>query len=374
MSVPFLDLKVHDPRMEARIEEVVTYLVRNAAFIGGDPVKQFEKEFGDYCAGTAVSVANGTDALILALKALGVVPGDEVITVPFTFIASAACVSQVGANVKFVDVDPKNYTMDTVQLEKAIGPKTKAIIAVHLFGQPADMGPIMEIARRKNIKVIEDAAQAHGAEYNLKRVGTLGDISTFSFYPTKNLGGAGDGGAVVSSDKDLIEKVRQLANHGRRTAYFHEVEGVNSRLDSIQAAVLRIKLEQLSAWNERRRDIAARYTRALRDSVFIAPPHIEPYSKHVFHLYCVECSHRDDLAKHLTEKGIGNGVYYPMGLHLMPAFARLKLGTGSFPVTERLSERILSLPMYPGLTDAQVDYVCAALLSFSPKTILGKNK
>jgi dTDP-4-amino-4,6-dideoxygalactose transaminase len=197
-------------------------------------------------------------------------------------------------------------------------------------------------------------------------------IATFSFYPTKNLGGAGDGGALVSTSIDLIEKVRQLANHGRRTAYFHEVEGVNSRLDAIQAAVLRIKLEQLDAWNARRRDIATRYNQALRDNPFITPPHIEPYAKHVFHLYCVESTYRGDLARHLTEKGIGNGVYYPMGLHMMPAFGRLKLGKGSFPVTERLCERILSLPMYAGLTDAQVEYVCDALKSFSPKTIAGK--
>lgn len=283
MSVPFLDLKINDPRMEARLEEAVTYLVRNAAFIGGEPVKQFEKEFGDYCVGTCVSVANGTDALILALKAFGVGPGDEVITVPFTFIASAACVSQVGADVKFVDIDPKNYTMDVQQLEKAITPKTKAIIAVHLFGQPANMDPIMAIARKHGVKVIEDAAQAHGAEYNLKRVGALGDAATFSFYPTKNLGGAGDGGAVVSTSKEFIEKVRQLANHGRRTAYFHEVEGVNSRLDSIQAAVLRIKLEQLDKWNERRRAVATRYAAALRDNAFVTAPHIESYAKHVFH-------------------------------------------------------------------------------------------
>jgi dTDP-4-amino-4,6-dideoxygalactose transaminase len=319
-------------------------------------------------------VANGTDALILALKALGIGPGDEVITVPFTFIASAASVAQVGAQVKFVDIDPKSYTIDVTLLEKAITPKTKAIIAVHLFGQPANMDPIMALARRHNIKVIEDAAQAHGAEYNLKRVGTLGDIATFSFYPTKNLGGAGDGGAVVSSSAELIEKVTQLANHGRKTAYFHEIEGVNSRLDAIQAAYLRVQLEGLDKANERRRDVAARYMAALRENAFITAPTIEPYAKHVFHLYCVETSHREELMRYLTEKQIGHGVYYPLPLHLMPAYARLKQGKGSFPVSERLSERILSLPMYPNLTDAQVDYVCAALKGFSPKVAAGKTQ
>lgn len=371
--VPFLDLKITDGRIQGTVEEKILALLRKAAFIGGEPVQQFEKEFGEYCNGHCISVANGTDALILALKALGIGAGDEVITVPFTFIASAACVGLVGAQVKFIDIDPKNYTMDPVQLEKAITPKTKAIIAVHLFGQAANMDAIMAVARKHKIKVIEDAAQAHGATYNTKRVGTLGDISTFSFYPTKNLGGAGDGGALVSSSKPLIEKVTQLANHGRKTAYFHEIEGMNSRLDSIQAAYLRIKLETLDQDNDRRRAIAARYNKTLEKNSLITAPHEEPYARHVYHLYSVETSHREDLIAHLNNKGIGNGVYYPLPLHLMPAFSRLKLGKGHFPVSEQRSEKILSLPMYPGLTDAQVDLVCDALKTFSPRSVTARS-
>lgn len=368
MSVPFLDLHA-DASLRADIDKAIKALLDNANYIGGPEVKGFTEEFGAYCQASCVTVANGTDALILALKALGVGPGDEVIVPPFTFIATGEAVTHVGATVKFADIDPKTYTLDPTLFEKAITPKTKAVIPVHLFGQPADMDTINAIAKRKNIAVIEDAAQAHGCEYKGRRAGSLGDLACFSFYPTKNLGGFGDGGAVTSKSAELLAKVARLGDHGRAEQYFHAIEGYNSRLDSIQAAVLRLKLRQLEKQNDRRRWIATEYNKALSEQAFITGPAVAPYSKHVFHLYSVESSFRDQLQKYLVEKKIGCGVYYPLPLHLQPAYARFNHKRGDFPVSERASERILALPMFGAMTDAMVKDVCDAIKAFVPRDV-----
>jgi len=364
MPVPFLDVRLQD-KTRTEIVSLITGLIDRAAFIGGVEVEGFTKEFGAYCGGTCVPVANGTDALILTLRALDIGPGDEVITVPFTFIATAEAIGNVGATVRFIDVDPATYNMDVRQLEKAIGSKTKAIMPVHLFGQPADMDAILDIAKRRNLKVIEDACQAHGAEYKGRRVGALGDAACFSFYPTKNLGGMGDGGAIVTSSPELAAKIAQIADHGRVDRYRHAVEGVNSRLDSFQAAALRVKLRELPARNERRRQIAARYNLGLAGHKSVTTPRVAPFATSVFHIYCIESDRRDALMEHLKGLGIGCGVYYPIPLHLQPAYEKLGLKKGSFPASERASERVLALPMFPEMTDAQANEVIAAVKSFT---------
>lgn len=367
MAVPFLDLKISDPVIRDEMVSTLSRLIDTNSFIGGMEVDEFGREFGRYCGGGyCVPVANGTDALVLALKAIGIKSGDEVITVPFTFIATAEAVTLAGGEVRFVDIHPKSYTIDPALIEKAVTPRTKAIIAVHLFGQTADMDPINEIASRRGLKVIEDAAQAHGAEYKGRRAGVLADAACFSFYPTKNLGGFGDGGAVVSSSETIIKTITQIADHGRMDRYQHAVEGTNSRLDAFQAALLRIKLRKLEQQNERRRSIAEAYNQALVNNAFITSPHIETYAKHVFHLYTVQTSHRDVLMDQLKQNGIGCGVYYPLPLHLQPAYARLKHKRGDFPVSEQLSERIVALPMFGDMSDGQVQEVCRFLKSFSP--------
>jgi dTDP-4-amino-4,6-dideoxygalactose transaminase len=367
MNVSFLDLTIREKETRAAIDRALLEAVDNAAFIGGLQVKSFNEEFGRFCGGgDCVTVANGTDALILALRALGVGPGDEVVTVPFTFIATAEAISHVGATIRFVDINPRTYNIDTTKIDRALTPKTKAILPVHLFGQPADMDPILEIAKRKNLFVVEDAAQAHGAEYKGRRVGVLGDIGCFSFYPTKNLGGFGDGGAVVSKSAPLLSKLAQLADHGRSDRYMHAVEGVNSRLDAMQAAVLRIKLRKLDQQNARRREIAARYGEALAHQSFITPPYVDSSATPVFHLYSVESSFRDRLADYLKENGVACGVYYPIPLHMQPAYAYLGLKRGMFPASEHAAERILALPMYGDMPDEQVERVCELLKRFSP--------
>ncbi len=366
MAVPFLDIRIQDDQTRSQIVSALTALVQKTNFIGGPEVEGFTKEFGDYCGGRCVTVANGTDALILALRALGIGAGDEVITVPFTFIATAEAISNVGATVKFVDIDPKTYNMDVTKIAAAITPKTRAIMPVHLFGQVAEMDAILKIAREKNLKVIEDACQAHGGEYRGRRAGSFGDAAAFSFYPTKNLGGLGDGGAIIVQSPDLAAKISQIADHGRLDRYRHAVEGVNSRLDAFQAAGLRVKLRQLPARNDRRRAIAAAYQKGLSGLPFVVTPTVPAHIVPVWHLYCVESPNRDALMEHLKAKGIGCGVYYPIPLHLQPAYARLGLAPGAFPASERASERILALPMFPEMTDAHVAEVIDAVTAFSP--------
>ncbi len=363
--VPLLNLKITEAEMRKEVDAGIQRVLDNAAYIGGEEVKLFTEEFGAFCGGVScVPVANGTDALILALKAAGIGPGHEVITVPFTFIATTEAITAVGASIRFVDIDPKTYTMDPALLAKTIGPRTKAIIPVHIFGQLCDMRSIQEIAEKHKLFVLEDAAQAHGAEYEGKRAGSWGDAASFSFYPTKNLGGFGDGGAVVSKSKSFIEKVTQLANHGRASQYFHDVEGYNSRLDGVQAVFLRAGLKRLEKWNERRRAIAGVYNEALKKHPSIGAPYVSPSAKPVYHLYCVESDRRQELMDSLKKLDIAHGVYYPLSLHLQPAYARLGLKMGSFPVSEKVTEKILALPMHPSLTDDQVAVVCKALKDF----------
>jgi dTDP-4-amino-4,6-dideoxygalactose transaminase len=364
MHVPFLDLKAqHDPQRAeflAAIEEVID---RNA-FAGGPFVTKFEEEFATYCQTPyAIGVGNGTEALWLALIALGVGAGDEVITVPNSFMATAEAISYCGARPVFVDIDDRTYTMDASLLEKAITPRTKAIIPVHLYGQMADMDPIMEIARKHRLYVIEDACQAHGAEYNGRRAGSIGHAGCFSFYPGKNLGAFGEAGAIVTSDPALTEKIRVLRDHGQETKYHHSCIGWNGRMDGIQAAVLSVKLKGLDKGNTARRSHARQYDKLLAGQEDLVLPVTAEYGLHVYHLYVVRLKERDQMLQSLAQRGISCGIHYPTPIHLQKAYRSLGLGPGSFPVSERCATESLSLPMFPDLSAAQIDVVTREIKS-----------
>ena len=333
-----------------------------SAFIGGDELRAFESEFAAYCGvNAAVGVGNGTDALYLALRALGVGPGHEVITVAHTFIATAEAISLTGALPVFVDIREDTMLMNPDVLESAITPRTRAIVPVHLYGQPCEMDRIMEIARRHNLKVVEDAAQAHGARWRGRRVGSIGDAACFSFFPGKNLGAYGDAGGVVSQDEELVRRIRMLANHGRQDKYLHQTEGVNSRLDNLQAAVLRVKLQHLDEWNAARRSVAQRYLDLLKDSDAVLPA-VHRDTEPVWHLFVVRVFERDDVWKQLNERGIGAGIHYPVPLHRQPAYKHLGQAAGSLPVTERVASRVVSLPIYPELTTEMIAAVSRTLM------------
>ncbi len=321
-------------------------------------MREFEKEFADYCeVKSCVGVANGTDALSLTLRAYDIGPGDEVITVPFTFIATAEAITNVGALPVFVDVCADTLLMNPQLIEAAITPRTRAVIPVHLYGQPCEMDRISDIARRHSLKVIEDSAQAHGARLRGARVGSLGDAACFSFYPGKNLGAYGDGGAVVSNDKMLIEKIRVQANHGRREKYTHDVVGVNSRLDGLHAAILRVKLRHLDAWNLRRRRHARQYAELLAGcTVRITASH--SYCENVHHLFVIRTNNRKSVAEALNHAGVDTGVHYPIPLHLQPAYSFLQFKRGAFPVSEVAADEVLSLPMYAELDEARIATIC----------------
>jgi len=364
-NVPFLDLKAQYQSIKSEVDEAIQSVVESSAFVKGPAVRQFQKNFAEYCgAKYAVGVANGSDALYLALRALGIGAGDEVITTPDTFIATTEAITLTGAQVVFVDVNPKTYNIDISKIEEKITTKTKAIIPVHLFGQPADMEPILEIAQKHNLKVIEDAAQAHGAFYHGKRVGTFGDVACFSFYPGKNLGAYGDGGAVVTNNEEIATQVEKIADHGSFKKYIHEVEGVNSRLDSIQAAVLDVKLKYIDQWNESRRKNAYIYNEMLKKTDGVTTPVELENTKPVYHLYVIQVENRDNLQKKLSDAGIASGIHYPYSLHLTPAYQYLGLKRGSFPVAEKCADRFLSLPMYPELTESMIKTVCDAVRNF----------
>ena len=365
MNVPFLDLKAQYQSIKDEVNEAILSVVESCAYVKGPAVKQFQKNFAEYCETKyAVGVANGTDAIYLALRAVGVGPGDEVITTPDTFIATTEGITQTGAGVVFVDVNPETYNIDVSKIEGKITSKTKAIIPVHLFGQPADMDPILEIAKKHNLKIVEDAAQAHGALYNGKRVGTFGDVAGFSFYPGKNLGAYGDGGAIATNKEEIATQVEKLADHGSLKKYIHEEEGGNSRLDSVQAAVLDIKLKYLDQWNESRRKNAYTYNELLKgvDGV-ITPAELEGTSP-VYHLYVIQIENRDGLQQKLSEAGIASGIHYPYPLHLTPAYQYMGLKKGDFPEAEKCADRFLSLPMFPELTELQIQMVCEAIKDF----------
>jgi dTDP-4-amino-4,6-dideoxygalactose transaminase len=358
--IQFVDLQAQYRGIQAEVDEAVRRVLSRCEFILGEDVRLFEEEFAAFCgAPHCVSVANGTDALHLALLACGVGPGDEVITCAHTFIATVLAIAQTGARPVLVDCDPRSYTIDVTRIERALTPRTKAIMPVHLYGQPADMDPILDLARQRRLFVIEDAAQAHGAEYQGRRCGTMGDAAGFSFYPGKNLGAYGDGGAVVTTRPDLAEKVWLLRNYGQKVKYEHTCKGFNSRLDTLQAAILRVKLRRLEAWNEARRVAAARYDRLLAGSGLVLP-HVEPYAKPVFHLYVVQTPDRQKLQASLDAAQVSHVIHYPVPVHLQPAFADLGYARGRFPVCEALAPKIISLPMFPEITEAQQARVAAA--------------
>lgn len=356
--IPFVDLKAQYNSIKDEIDETIQNVFNNTSFIMGEELKNFEVEFARFCdVKYAIGVANGSDALILALRACGIGKGDEVITVPHTFISTAEAISNVGGKVVFVDIDPKTYTIDVSKIEEKINERTKAIIPVHLYGQPADMDPIMRLAKEYNLKVIEDAAQAHEAEYKGKKVGSIGDVGCFSFYPGKNLGAYGDAGIVVTDNEEIAEKVKLLRNHGRITKkYEHEIEGYSSRLDNLQAAILRVKLRHLNKWNESRRKNAKKYNELLNNIGGITTPYEADYAKHVYHLYVirVEKERRDKLREELRSEGIATGIHYPIPLHLQLAYNYLGYKRGDFPITEKRSQEILSLPMFAELKEKQI--------------------
>ena len=358
MTVPFLDLKSHHAPLREEFIGAIQEVIDAAAFAGGPFVAQFEAEFAAYCDCLyAIGVGSGTEALWLTLLALGIGRGDEVITVPNTFIATAEAITYCGAKPVFVDVDECTYTMDPAALEKSITPRTKAIIPVHLFGQPADMDPILRVARERGVYVVEDACQAHGAEYKGRKVGSLGDAASFSFYPGKNLGAFGEAGAVVTNDAKLQEKVRILRDHGQNRKYHHIMVGWNCRMDGIQAAVLRIKLRHLERANQLRRSHAAHYGWALDGIAEVVTPLQIASVRHVYHIYAIRVQERDEVMRFLAEKDIGCGVHYPIPIHLQEAYRSLGYERGAFPIAERCAEEFVSLPMFPELTPAQVEIV-----------------
>ena len=365
MNIPFLDLKTQFREIEHEVLPMVKEAMENAAFIGGPQVSGFETEFAAFCDSKyCVGVNSGTDALRFALIAAGVGPGDEVITVPHTFIATTEAISQVGAKPIFVDILPDTYNMNAAKIQRAIGPKTKAVIPVHIYGQPADMDPILEIANKKKLVVIEDACQAHGALYKGKKTGSMGVAGCFSFYPGKNLGAYGEGGAVVTQSEAIANKIRMIRDHGQAKKYYHDMEGYNGRLDAIQAGVLRIKLRRLASWNESRRQNAKHYNELLSPIKGVTVPLEAEGCRHVYHLYVILVDDRDGLQKYLNDKGIGTGLHYPVPLHLQKAYSYQGYKEGEFPVTESVAKRLLSLPMFPELTKQQIEYVAASIKEF----------
>jgi dTDP-4-amino-4,6-dideoxygalactose transaminase len=362
--ITFVDLRTEYESLKDELTPVIRNVFEKANFILGDNVKSFEQEFASYINSRfAVGVASGTEALQLALTAYDIGEGHEVITVPNTAVPTALAISSAGAKVVFVDVDPVTLTMDPGKLESAITSATRAIIPVHLFGQTADMDPILEIARRHQLRVIEDACQAHGAEYKGMKAGSMGDAGCFSFYPTKNLGAYGDGGLVITNDETLHQQLHLLRNLGQTDRYNHKIKGYNSRLDEMQAALLRVKLKHLDHWNNQRRALAALYEQELRRSPIGIPQEVS-YSKHVYHLYVVRTPERDLLKSFLDQRNIQTLIHYPVPIHLQEAYRDLGLKMGSFPESERVAQKILSLPMHPYLKEESIIKISQTICEF----------
>ena len=358
IRVPFLDLNAHHAALRGEFDRAVREVIDSSAFAGGPFVEKFEADFASYCGCQhAIGVGSGTEALWLSLLACGVGPGDEVITVPNTFMATAEAITYCGARPVFVDVDDRTYTMDPAGLEEAVGSRTKAIIPVHLFGQSADMDPILQFAREHDLLVIEDAAQAHGAKYKGRKVGTLGHAGCFSFYPGKNLGAFGEAGAVVTDNLELQEKIRVLRDHGQVRKYHHAMVGWNCRMDGIQAAVLSVKLQHLESGNSLRRAHALQYDEVFDGMDEVVTPFAAPYAQHVYHIYAIRVQERDEVMWFLQEKGIQCGVHYPIPVHLQKAYRSLGYTAGALPMSERTALEFISLPMFPELTEAQVQTV-----------------
>jgi len=359
--IPFLDLKAQYDSIQDEILAAVSAALASTQFVLGKDVAAFEEEFAAYSGGKfGIGVNSGTSALHLALLAAGVKPGDEVITVSCTFVATVAAIDYAGARPVFVDVDPLTHNMDPAQVEAAITERTRVIMPVHLHGQPADLDPILDIARRHRLLVIEDAAQAHAAEYQGRRVGSIGDLGCFSFYPGKNLGAYGEGGMVVTNNEEFAHTIRMLRDWGQERKYHHVLKGFNYRMEGIQGAILRVKLRHLDAWTEARRRHAARYN-ALLAGVAVQKPVEMPYAKHVYHVYAIRTPRRDVLQESLQARDIQTGIHYPIPVHLQKAYANFGYGPGDLPVTEQASNELLSLPMFAELADQQIEAVCAAV-------------
>lgn len=366
MNVPFLDLKAQYLSISEEIRTVMQHVLNASAFSGGPFVERFEEQFAAYChCKHAIGVGSGTAALRLSLMALGVGSGDEVITVPNSFIATAEAISLCGATPVFVDVEEGHYTMNPELIEAAITPQTKAIIPVHIFGQMADMDPIMAVARKHGLYVIEDACQAHGAEYKGRKAGSIGDAGCFSFYPGKNLGAYGEAGGVITNNADLASHVKMLRDHGQSKKYFHETVGMNCRMDGIQGAVLGVKLKYLAVWNYARIKHAEDYREFLGGIDGIDLPKHRDSFHHVYHIFGIRSKNRDALLANLAERGVSAGIHYPVPIHLQKAYSSLGLEKGCFPVAEKVAAEEISLPMFPELTQGQKEYVVAAIESFS---------
>ncbi|MBC2716509.1 MAG: DegT/DnrJ/EryC1/StrS family aminotransferase [Desulfobacteraceae bacterium] len=364
MEVPFIDLKAQNRSLKSEIFPLWEEILESAGFIGGKHIDAFEDEFAKACnTRHCIAVNSGTDALRFILIALGLKSDDEVITVPNTFIATTEAITQAGGKPVFVDVDPITYNMDHRKLEAAITSRTKGIVPVHLYGQPADMDSILSIADKHGLWVVEDACQAHLAEYKGHKTGSFGTAGAFSFYPGKNLGACGESGAVTTNNGDLAKKVKQIRDHGQSKKYYHDIEGYNGRCDALQAAALRVKLKHLTAWNESRRKNANLYFDLLKSIDCIVLPRIDNNCISVFHLFVIQVENRNQVQKRLSKKGISTGLHYPIPLHLQKAYKYMNLHPGSFPITEQAAERLLSLPMYPELTKAQIRYVSEELIS-----------
>jgi dTDP-4-amino-4,6-dideoxygalactose transaminase len=368
MKINFVDLKRQYLSIKDEVDPAIQGVIDSTQFILGENVRKFEEEFTSYCGVKhAIGVASGTDALMLSLEALGLKKDDEVISVPNTFVATIDSIVHNDATPKFVEIDPKTFNIDVSKIEEKITKKTKAIVPVDLFGQAVDMNPVIEIAERYNLKVLEDACQAHGAKFGGRRTGSLGDAACFSFYPGKNLGAYGDGGMVVTNNDELAEKIRVLRDYGQKVKYHHSLIGYNSRLDGIQAAILRIKLRYLDKWNRMRNDNAKKYEKTLKDVKEISTPYNPGCPAHVFHLYVIRCPRRDELQKWLGARDISTGMHYPIPVHLQESYKWLGHKAGDFPITEKYAEEILSLPMFPELKDEEITYICDSIKEFYKK-------
>ena len=365
--IPLLDLKQQYQSIRHEVEPAVLKVLESTEYVLGAEVRGFEADLAEYCgAGEAVAVNSGTAALELALRALGIGPGDEVITVPFTFVATVAAIENVGATPVLVDIAPDTYTLDPDRAAGAITSRTKALMPVHLYGQMADLDPLLSLTRERGLAVIEDAAQAHGAEYRGRRAGSVGTVGCFSFYPAKNLGACGEGGAVTTSDPSLAERVRMLRDWGQSRKYVHELKGGNYRMDAVQGAILRIKLRHLEAWTVARRERAARYDELL-EGADVVKPQVWGHNRHVYHLYCIQCEERDRLRAELEQRGISTGIHYPTPVHLQPAYRNLGYEEGAFPVAESVARRVLTLPLFPELPLESVDYIGETIQALRPK-------
>ena len=371
LRIPLTKLDHSDPRLLGELVAAVEAVALRADFVNGEEVHAFEREFAAYCdAREAVGVSSGTQALVLALQAVGVGHGDEVLVPANSFFATAEAVSLAGATPTFIDVDPHTHLICAEAVEAALSPATRAVIPVHLYGRTVELGPIVELARKEGLAVVEDACQAHGARYRGCRVGAIGDCGCFSFYPTKNLGAWGDGGAVVTNDPEIAERIRLLRSHGENPRYRHRIVGTNARLDTIQAAVLRVKLRRLDHWNAARRRVAGRLTQAMTGSGVVPPPPPASGHDHVFHQYVVKSAHRDELRAHLERHGVASAIHYPVPIHLSEAYAGPTSGRASLPITEQLAREICSIPIFPSMTADELELLAQSVATFAPEPAL----